>query len=488
VEVRVTREAHDAVVVGAGPNGLAAAIELARAGLSVHLIEATDRVGGAARSAELTLPGVIHDPASAVYPLGAGSPYLSRLPLEEHGLVWVRPPVEMAHPLDGGRAIALRRSLEDTARDLGPDGSAYLTLLRPLVDAWERLAPSILGPLRPPAEPRAFASFGARAILPAGVIASRWLRGGDAGALLAGSAAHSGLPLSTPGSAAFGLVLHAAGHRVGWPFPRGGAGRLTAAMARYLQRLGGTIELEHTVRSLDELPPSRLVLLDLTPRQVLRVAGDYLPSRYARRLERFRYGAGVFKVDWALTEPIPWSAPGCREAGTVHLGGTLAEVMAAMRAPNDGRVSDRPFVLLSQPSLFDPTRAPAGIHTAWGYCHVPNGYDRSRVEAIEAQVERFAPGFRDTILARAVLSPTGLEKMDANLVGGDVNGGAAGLGQIFSRPVLGLDPYRTPVPGLFLCSASTPPGGGVHGMCGFHSARSALRTLGVEPKPLAGSG
>jgi phytoene dehydrogenase-like protein len=467
---------YDAVIVGAGPNGLAAAITLARAGRSVVVYEANDVAGGGARSSLLTLPGFVHDDFSAVHPMAAGSPFLRTLPLAEHGLEWVHPSAPLAHPFDDGPPALLERSIGGTGDTLGADAAAWSDLLRPFADGWERLAPDILGPLSIPRHPLLLARFGLRAIRSARGLAESAFDGERARALLAGIAAHGGVPLDTPASAAIGLVLAAAGHAVGWPFPRGGAGNLAAALVSYLRSLGGDVVLGERIDSLRELPPARATLLDLTPRQVLRIAGDRLPPGYRRALERFRYGAGVFKLDWALDGPIPWKDPECARAATVHLGGTLREIAASEAGLLAGRVPERPYVLLTQPSLFDGWRAPPGQHTAWAYCHVPNGSPADMTARIEAQVERFAPGFRDLILARHAMGPAELEARDANLVGGDKNGGAPLLGQLFFRPAVRLDPYRTPVEGLFLCSASTPPGGGVHGMCGYHAARSALRS------------
>jgi phytoene dehydrogenase-like protein len=467
----------DAVVVGAGPNGLAAAIELARSGLSVLVREGAPEVGGAARTAELTLPGFLHDVGSAVHPLGVASPFLSSLPLADHGLEWLHPEIPLAHALDGGRAVSLHRSLEDTAAELGQDAAAYRRLMDPLVRLWPDLVSHVLDtPLRPPRNPVLMARFGHRALRSAAALASSRFRGAEARALLAGNAAHSTLPLDRPPSAAIGLVLMAAGHAVGWPSPRGGAGALARAMASHLRSLGGTVETGRPVSDLRELPPSRAVLLALTPRQVVAVAGGVLPARYARRLARWRYAPGAFKVDWALDGPIPWEAEACRRAGTVHLGGTFEEVAASEAAAwAGGAAPSPPFVLLAQPTLFDPTRAPPGKHVAWAYCHVPNGSSADMTGRIEAQVERFAPGFRKLVRARRVHTPADLEAWNPNLVGGDVNGGAPTLAQIFARPTLSLAPWATPVPSLYLCSASTPPGGGVHGMCGYHAARTALR-------------
>ena len=468
----------DAIVVGAGPNGLAAAIVLARAGLSVRVLEAGDTVGGGARSAELTLPGFVHDVCSAIHPLGLASPFFRTLPLADHGVKWIDPPAALAHPFEDGTAALLERTPEASVSALGDDESRWRRLFAPLVRDAEPLLDDVLAPLHLPSHPLALTRFGARAALPATALARLSFRGPKARGLLAGLAAHSMLPLERPPSAAFGLALGLLGHGVGWPFPRGGSQRISDGLASYLRSLGGTIETGRRVESLAELGATRPVLLDLTPRGLLALAGDRLPSRYRRRLERYRFGPGVFKLDWALGGPIPWHAEECGRAGTVHLGATLEVIAASEAAPWRGEIAERPYVLLAQQSLFDPTRAPAGQHTAWAYCHVPNGSTVDMTERIEDQVERFAPGFRERILARSALAPADLERHNANNVGGDINGGAATLTQLFTRPVARLSPYTTPLPGVFLCSASTPPGGGVHGMCGYHAAQAALRFLG----------
>lgn len=467
---------YDAVVVGAGPNGLAAAIRMAQAGRSVLVLEANDVIGGGARSGELTLPGFIHDTFSGVYPLGAASPFFRSLPLAEHGLEWVNSPAALAHPFDDGPPAMLEGSVRQTAATLGDAGAAYQRLFDPIVNGWDELIGDVLSPIWIPSHPFRMARFGLHAIRSARSVATGTL-GGDqrAGALFAASAGHCSLPLDMWATAAYGLVLTAAGHTVGWPLARGGARSIVAALAAHLRSLGGEIRTGERVRTLADVPPARATFLNLTPRQVIDVAGDALPAGYLRGLRRFRYGAGTFKVDWALSGPVPWRSPECARAATVHLVGSLAEVMESERHPWHGRTAERPLVLFSQPTLFDPSRAPAGRHTAWGYCHVPNGTPVDFTERIEAQVERFAPGFRDLILARHVLSPAELELRDANLVGGDVNGGAANLGQLFFRPMPRLNPYATPVRGLYLCSASTPPGGAVHGMPGFNAAEAALR-------------
>jgi phytoene dehydrogenase-like protein len=465
----------DAIVVGAGPNGLAAAIELARSGLSVRLIEAADTVGGGARSAELTLPGFLHDVCSAIHPLGVASPFFRALPLAEHDLEWIEPPAALAHPFDDGTAVVLERAQDAAVPGLGDDEARWRRLFAPLARDAESLLEDVLAPLHLPAHPLRLARFGARAALPATALARLSFGGAKARGVFAGLAAHSMLPLERPPSAAFGLMLGLLAHSVGWPLPRGGSQRLSDALASHLRSLGGEIETGHRVDSLAELGDARPVLLDVTPRGLLALAGDRLPARYRRRLERYRYGPGVFKLDWALDGPIPWQAEECARAGTVHLGATLEEIAASEAAPFRGEVAERPYVLLAQQSLFDPTRAPAGQHTAWAYCHVPNGSPVDMTERIEAQVERFAPGFRERILGRSALGPADVESSNENYVGGDINGGAAILSQLFTRPVARVSPYTTPLPGVFLCSASTPPGGGVHGMCGFHAARAALR-------------
>jgi phytoene dehydrogenase-like protein len=468
-----------AVVVGSGPNGLAAAVELARRGHSVLVVEAAGTVGGGTRSAALTLPGFVHDVCSAVHPMAVASPFFKTLPLAEHGLEWVEPAIPLAHPLDDGTAAVLERSVDATADALGPDARAYRRLMGPLAAGAAGLFGDLLGPLRLPRHPLTALRFGLRAIRSGKGLADAWFRTDRARALVAGLAAHAVLPLEQTPGAAVTLMLGLAGHAVGWPFPRGGAQKIADALASHLRSLGGRIETGRTVRSINEFADARAVLLDVTPRQVLALAGHRLPGRYRRALARYRYGPGVFKVDWALAGPIPWRAAECRRAGTVHVGGTLEEVAAAERAPWRGEHPERPFVLLAQPSLFDPTRAPAGQHTAWGYCHVPHGSTVDMTARIEAQVERFAPGFRDLILARHTSDTAAMEAHNPNYVGGDITGGVADWWQLFTRPVARLDPYSTPARGLYLCSASTPPGGGVHGMCGYFAARSAARWLGT---------
>lgn len=469
------RHAYDAVVVGAGPNGLAAAIVLARAGRSVLVLEAEETIGGGARTAELTLPGFLHDVCSAIHPTCVESPFFRTVPLAGYGLEWIFPPAAVAHPLDDGTAVLLDRSVAATAERLGPDAGTYRKLIGSLVADHDKLLPGLLGPLRPPRYPIAFARFGLRAVQPARSFAERVFKGERARALFAGLAAHSILPLEHIATAAFGLVFAMTGHVVGWPVARGGSQKIVDALAAYLRALGGEIVTGTRVESFDQLPSARAVLFDLTPRQIVKIAGDRLPAGYRRKLEGYRYGMGVFKVDWALDGPIPWRAPECFQAATVHLGGTLGEIAAGERATWRGSIAERPYMILAQQSLFDPTRAPEGKHTAWAYCHVPNGSTVDMTDRIEAQIERYAPGFRDRVLARSAMSPAALEQHNANYIGGDIGGGAADWRQLFTRPTARWTPYATPARGIYICSSSTPPGAGVHGMCGYHAARAALR-------------
>ena len=468
---------YDSIVVGSGPNGLAAAITIAHAGRSVLVLEAADTPGGGARTMELTLPGFRHDVCSALHPLAVGSPFLSALPLDEHGLEWIHPRYPVAHPLDDGDAALLYRNVDMTANALVTDARAYRRLISPLVRDWEKIARGALGPARLPRNPVAMGRFGLKAIRSARGLANALLRTDKARALFAGIAAHSVTPLEFRGSAAAGLVLQVAGHAVGWPMPRGGAQTVTNAMVSYLQALGGEVVTGERVRSLGALPRSRTVLLDIGARHLAQIAGDRLPRRYRRKLDAFRYGPGVFKMDWALDAPIAWTAAECAGAGTVHLGGTLEEIAHAEAAVWRGEHPQLPFVLLAQPTMFDDSRAPDGKHIAWAYCHVPNGSDFDMSERIEAHIERFAPGFKQSILARSVMSPSDMQAYNANYIGGDIGGGANTLRQLFARPVSAFAPYRTPIDGVYLCSASTPPGAGVHGMCGHWAAVDALKRL-----------
>jgi phytoene dehydrogenase-like protein len=456
-----------ASIIGSGPNGLSAAINLASAGIAVVVSERNAQIGGACSTAETTLPGFRHDLGSSVYPMGVASPFFRSLPIE---IPWIEPPAPCAHPLDDGTAVLLEHSIDDTVANLdSSDGRKYRSLIEPLAGHFAELMTELLGPVQHvPRHPTLLARFGISALLPAASLARSRFSGPRARALFGGMAAHSVMPLEDTASAAVGLVLTAAGHASGWPIVRGGAQTLTDTLASHLTSLGGRIE---TCSEVTQVSNADVVLADTTPRQLLQIGGSVLPQGYRRQLERFRYGAGVFKIDYALSSPIPWTAAECSRAATVHLGGTLEEIAAS----EFRFTSASPFVLLTQPSLFDPTRAPAGQHTAWAYCHVPNGSSVDRVDAIERQIERFAPGFRDCILARSISPPDALERWNPNLVGGDPSAGAMTLGQLLFRPTPSL--YRTPLPGLFLCGASTPPGGGVHGMAGFHAAQAALRYL-----------
>jgi phytoene dehydrogenase-like protein len=465
-----------ACVIGAGPNGLAAAIVLAQAGLQVDVREAQPTPGGAARTLELTLPGFRHDFGSAVYPLGAGSPFFLSLPLASHGLEWIHSPAALAHPLDDGTAVMLERDLVETRNSLGVDGAAWDKLMRPFVERWDEFALEILRPIPfVPKHPWLMARFAALALQSAEAVARRF-RDPRTRALFAGMAAHSFLGLDEPLSAAYAILMTVPAHAVGWPIPRGGAQSLTDALCGILSALGGRINTSSPVTNLAALENYDLILCDLTPRQLITVGGERLTDGYRRQLGKFRYGAGAFKVDYALSAPIPWKAADCLRAATVHLGGSFEEIAASEKAVRMGHHADRPFVLLAQPSLFDSSRAPVGKHTVWAYCHVPNGSKVNMLDKLEDQIERFAPGFRECILARRVFSPADLESMDANLVGGDVAGGAMDIRQFFFRPT--WRHYATSAPNLYICSASTPPGGGVHGMCGHNAAKMALSRIG----------
>jgi phytoene dehydrogenase-like protein len=466
---------YDAVIVGAGPNGLAAAITLAQAGCSVLVLEGKDTIGGGARSAPLTAPGFIHDVCSAIHPLGVASPFFRSLPLSQYGLEWVHPRAALAHPLEDGQAVLIYRSIEATLDGLAADQGRYRALFGPLVNRWQHILHEFLGPLRFPRYPVSLTRFGVPALIPARMLAKTTFRDPALRAAFIGMAAHAMLPLSWPGTAAFGLMLGMLAHAVGWPMARGGSQQIVDAMAAHLGTLGGKIETGRMIRSLDDLPSSRAVLLNITPRQILQIAGDRLPDRYARALRRYRYGQGVFKIDYALKEPIPWRNSRCAEAATVHLGGSAEEIIHSEAQSYRGRQPDSPYTLVAQQTLFDATRAPEGRHTAWVYCHAPRGSNQDITPIVERQIERFAPGFRDVVLAHHAQTAVDVEQYNPNYIGGDINGGVQDLRQLFTRPVPRLVPYSTPLSNVYICSSSTPPGGGVHGMCGYFAARAALR-------------
>jgi phytoene dehydrogenase-like protein len=467
---------YDAVVVGTGPNGLAAAITMQQQGLSVLLIEGKDTIGGGLRTAELTLPGFQHDICSAIHPMAVASPFFASLPLQQYGLEFLQPGLPAAHPFDDGTAAVLSRSLEDTAASLGADKQAYLDLIGPLVRDWDKLVGSILAPLQFPKYPLLLAGFGLKALQSAEMISKKFSTEKAKG-LWAGMTAHSIQPLSNMATAAIGMVLSAVGHVHGWPVPKGGSQRVADALASYFTSIGGEIQTGWMVKSLGELPKAKSVLLDLTPKQLLELAPDTFSGLYQWQLKRYRYGMGVFKVDWALAAPIPFLAEECRLAGTVHLGNTFGEIARTEQQSARDVHAEKPFTLLAQPSVFDGSRAPAGQHTAWAYCHVPHGSVKDMTEAVENQVERFAPGFRDTILAKHTMNTAEIEAYNPNYIGGDINGGIIDLGQLYTRPALRTSPYRTSAKGIYICSSSTPPGGGVHGMCGYHAAKQALADI-----------
>lgn len=468
----------DAVVVGSGPNGLAAAAEIARNGHSVVVLEAMDRIGGGVRTEELTLPGFKHDVCSGIHPMGAFSPFFNSLPLSEHGLEWVHPEFPLAHPMDDGTSVIVHRSVDETAGELGVDAGAYRRLMGPMVRNVAKLGANFLGPhLLRPRHPIAMAHFGMSALLPTKTLLHRRFKGERARAVLAGNAAHAILPLTKPMTGGFALMYNIFGHSVGFPAPRGGSQAIADSLASYLNGLGATIETGQRISRFSEIPTSRVVIFDVDPRQVSSIAGAHLPDRYRRKLERFRYGPAVFKIDWALDGPIPWKDDRAARAGTLHLGGTFDEIAASEAETAAGKHPERPWVILAQHSTFDDSRAPAGKHTAWGYTHVPNGSTRDVTEIVENQIERFAPGFRDLVLARSIRTAKDIEAYNPTLVGGDIASGATDLKQMIARPVLRWSPHSTPNPKLFLCSQSTPPGPGVHGMCGYFAAKAALKRL-----------
>nr|WP_143828987.1 NAD(P)/FAD-dependent oxidoreductase [Dyadobacter fermentans] len=473
---RVKTPEYDAVVVGSGPNGLAAAITLQEAGLSVLVVEGKDTIGGGMRTAELTLPGFRHDICSAVHPMALMSPFFARLPLADFGLRFVQPTHDAAHPLDGGRVAVLDQSVESTARQLGADGDTYRKWMGSLLDSIPKLLPALLGPLQWPEEPFRLAGFGLQALPPATWTAARF-KTAEGRALWAGMAAHSIQPLGNLATSAFGIMLMAAAHIKGWVIPVGGSQSIADALAAYFRSLGGEIRTGWMVASADELPSSKVILMDVTPRQLVRIAGSRLSSSYKRRLGTYRQGPGIFKVDWALNEPIPFQREECRGAGTVHLGNTFEEIVRYERNVGNGKRGEKPFALVAQQSVFDKTRAPEGKHTAWAYCHVPNGDDRDMTDALESQIERYAPGFRDVILAKHATNASAFEQYNPNYIGGDINGGIQDIWQLYSRPVVSVSPYRTSADDIYICSSSTPPGGGVHGMCGYHAARQALKDV-----------
>jgi phytoene dehydrogenase-like protein len=471
------KSSYDAVVVGAGPNGLAAAVVLAEAGKSVIVLEAAETIGGGCRTQQVTLPGFHHDICAAIHPMGIVSPLLRRLPLARFGLTWVQAPAPLAHPFDDGSAAVLHRSLTATGETLGEDASAWAALMRPFLKDSDAFFADILRPVRIPRRPLQMARFGAIGLRSCESVVKSRFRGKKARALFGGCAAHSFLAMDALASASFGLVLALVGHATDWPCAAGGSQRIVDSLAAYLQSLGGTVEVKRPVRSMADLPHSRAVLFDLAPRAVERIAGKELPASFRSQLKRFRPGPGVFKIDWALRAPIPWKAPECLSAATVHVVGEFDELAASENAAVNGKIPERPFVLVAQQSMFDVTRAPHGQHTGWAYCHVPHASTVDMTDRIERQIERFAPGFRDVILTRRVMFPADIEAHNPNMIGGDIGGGANDLSQFFFRPTLRWNPYTTPNPRLFLCSSSTPPGGGVHGMCGYWAATAALRSV-----------
>lgn len=470
-----TSHEYDAVVVGSGPNGLSAAIRLAQENLKVVILEASDTIGGGTRTLELTEPGFLHDICSAVHPTAAGSPFFNTLNLSEFGLEWVQPPYPFAHPLERDKSVFVSRSLEMTLEGLGPDAKAYEKLLRKFIKQWDSLSKDIFGTLRIPSQPLKMARFGLYGLLSAETLSNSVFKFERTRAMFAGCAAHSIIPLNKMFTSSFGIVLGASAHAVGWPVAKGGSGQISYALAERFKSLGGTIITNHEVKGQGDIPSAKTILFDLTPHQIADILNDSLPSSYKRKLKNYTYGPGTFKLDFALSEPVPWTDERLAKAGTLHLGGSLNEITASEQAVWDGNHPDNPYVLLSQPSLFDDTRAPEGKHTLWAYCHAPNGSEEDMSLQIINQIEKHAPGFRDTIIKKHTMNSADFEAYNSNYIGGDINGGAQFFKQLFGRPVLKWDPYKMPVKGYYICSSSTPPGGGVHGMCGYHAAQSALK-------------
>ena len=465
---------YDAIIIGSGPNGLSAAIRLAEQGLSVKIFEASDTIGGGMRTKELMQPGFHHDICSAIHPLAASSPYLKHLPLDKYGLEWITPDYPVAHPMDDAPAVVMHHSIKETMEELGPDGDSYRSAIESITENWETLTRDFLGPLSIPDHPIDLALFGLKALQPASLFQKRF-SDERAKALFAGLAAHSILPLNAIATSAIGLVLGAAGHAVGWPLPKGGSQSIAEAMAGYFKSMGGEIETGSEIRSLDQLPSHKAVLMDVTPRQLISIAGDRLPGSYINRLKKYRYGSGVFKIDYILSEQVPWKDARCKKAGTIHLGGTFDEIAEGEKLMDSGKHAEKPYVLIAQQSNFDDTRTPDDRHTLWAYCHVPNGSTRNMTAEIENQIERFAPGFRDIVEERHTMNTDQFHDYNANYLGGDINGGRQDIWQLFTRPLHLINPYATPADGVYLCSSSTPPGGGVHGMCGYHAATLALK-------------